>query len=171
MVHDLLKMSIDTKIHKFHVRDPLPTLAKGRAVIMGDAAGPHLPQHAQGGTISLECGAALGILFSDLPRGIKQDPGALASAVQERTAMFSEIMRYRLALTQLMSYCIPFNPQDEFMVRCREKLAALWAEDGISLPPPDYPPFGPDITEVLYRHNVIEKTKRSMEERGLQVPA
>lgn len=51
-VHDLLKMSTDTKIHKFYTRHSLPTLAHGKAVILGDGAGPHMPQHAQGGPIS-----------------------------------------------------------------------------------------------------------------------
>ena len=88
--------------------------------------------------------------------------------MRARTAMFSEVMRDRVALTQLMSYCIPFNPEDDFMVASRKKLEAMWAEEGVDIPPPDYPPFGPDVTEVLYRHNVIERTKRYMQERGFQ---
>lgn len=70
-----------------------------------------------------------------------------------------------------MSYCIPFNPHDYSMVASWRRLEALWAEEGISFPPPDYPPFGPDIAEVLYRYNVIETTKRYMKEGGLQVAA
>lgn len=177
MVHDLLRMSTDTKIHMFYARDPLPTLANGKAVIMGDAAGPHQPQHAQGGTISLECAAALGLLFSDMPclptqpnHDASHCAEVLDDVIRARTAMYSELLGYRVGLCQLMSYCIPLDPENESMARSRRQLEALWAEEHVKCPPADYPPFGPDITEVLYRHNIINRTRKLMSERSLEIP-
>lgn len=164
-------MSIDTKIHKFYTRGPLPTLANGKAVIIGDAAGPHQPQHAQGGTVSLECGAALGLLFSKVSMSSNLANGDIGEIVRSRTPLFNEAMRYRVALTQLMSYCIPFNPGNEYMIQSRKQMKDLWAEEGVEFPPEDYPPFGPDVTEVLYRHNIIDKTKNLMKQRGLEAEA
>ncbi|ETN38389.1 uncharacterized protein HMPREF1541_06424 [Cyphellophora europaea CBS 101466] len=174
LVHELLKRSTDTKIHNFYSRGLLPVLASGKAVIMGDAAGPHQPQHAQGGTVALECGAALGQLFSELPKSVLltrdkvegvADP--LSELVCARTGMFNELMRYRIHLTQLMSYCIPFNPNDPYMVETRKKLEALMAERGVPCPPKDYPPFGEAVRDILYTHNVISETRNFLESRGI----
>lgn len=119
----------------------------------------------------MECGAALGLLFSKVSMPTNPAKGDLAELVCSRTSLFNDAMRYRVALTQLMSYCIPFNPGNEYMIQSRKQMKAMWAEEGVECPPEDYPPFGPDVTEVLYRHDIIDKTKILMKQRGLETEA
>jgi 2-polyprenyl-6-methoxyphenol hydroxylase-like FAD-dependent oxidoreductase len=168
MIQELLRLSKDTKIHKFHSRDPIETMANGRAVIIGDAAGPHQPQHAQGGTVSIECSAALGMLFSNLSDQ-SRDEDETAKVVTERTRLFDSIMRYRVHQTQLMSDCVPFQDSDPFKVEARKKLERLMAERHVPVIPKDSPPFADQVRDILYGYNVVEDTKRVMAANGLSV--
>lgn len=166
LVHELLKLSDDTKVQTFHARDPLPVLTNGRAVIIGDAAATHQPQHAQGGSLALECGATLGMLLSADVKPADDSPGSRDAAIKERLAMYDDLMKFRVHLTQLVSDCVPYNPNDPWKVQARQRLEAL-TKDKQSIPATDYPPFGPDVRDLLYYHNVVDKTNAFMRERNL----
>jgi 2-polyprenyl-6-methoxyphenol hydroxylase-like FAD-dependent oxidoreductase len=168
MMHELFGLSKDTKIHKFYSRDPVQTMANGKAVIIGDAAGPHQPQHAQGGTVSIECSAALGMLFSSLSVQ-SSDKDELTKLIKERTKLFDSIMRYRVHQTQLMSDCVPFQQDDPYKVEAREKLEHLMAERNAPMIPKDSPPFADQVRDILYTYNVVEDTKRAMAANGVLV--
>lgn len=54
------------KFYTLMDHDPLDKMIRGKAVIIGDAAHPMLPNRAQGGALSLEDAAALEVLFHDV---------------------------------------------------------------------------------------------------------
>lgn len=55
------------KVYTVDHRAEVSTITRGHAVIIGDAAHPMMPTHAQGGCMVLEDAAALEVLFSDFP--------------------------------------------------------------------------------------------------------
>ncbi|KAM0752962.1 FAD/NAD-P-binding domain-containing protein [Meredithblackwellia eburnea MCA 4105] len=60
----LLQNSIDRMPWRLWIHQPYPYWVKGKAVILGDAAHPMLPNQSQGACQAIEDAAALGIIFS-----------------------------------------------------------------------------------------------------------
>ena len=164
LVHELLKLSTDTKVHTLHTRQPLPTLINGRGVIIGDASAPTQPQMAQGATTAIESAIALGMLFSNL-----EQSGAKAEiSLQERLKLFNEAMHYRICLVQLMSDCIPYDPNDPLKVERRKQMEVL-TEGRDAIPPIDYPPHGDMVRDLLYGHDVVKRVTKTLSEHGFTV--
>ncbi|KPI45831.1 FAD-dependent urate hydroxylase [Cyphellophora attinorum] len=172
IVHELLKLSSDTKVHTLHIKEPLPTLVKGRAVIIGDAAAPHQPQLAQGASTALMCAAALGMVFDPELRPVHPTSSSAAAidlSVQARLDHFNKVLHHRSTLAQLMSDAIPYNPNDPFKVQQRQRLEelAVGHEREYVLPPTDHPPLGPMVRDVLYGYDVVKGMKAYLGEQGL----
>ncbi|KAK3324880.1 hypothetical protein B0H66DRAFT_615055 [Apodospora peruviana] len=74
-------------------RAPVSTWAKGKMVIIGDAAHPMLPHQGQGGAQSIEDGIAMGIALC----------GATPDQVTERLAVFEKARRHRASAVQVLS--------------------------------------------------------------------
>lgn len=173
-MHDLLGLSTDTEIRKCYSRDLAPTLANGRAVVIGDAAGPIQPQDAQAGTLSRECASALGVLFSGIEAPGQRNASSVAgeadsriAVVLERAAAFDAAMRTKGHLTQLLSDYIPFQENDMFKVEARKKLEKVRKDNDMPTIPEEDPPFGDPVRDVLYTHNVVAATSRVMQGRDL----
>ncbi|WQF88258.1 Putative FAD-binding domain, FAD/NAD(P)-binding domain superfamily [Colletotrichum destructivum] len=75
-------------------RTPLERLARGRVVLIGDAAHPMPPLRAQGASMAIEDAAALGVLLSQV---------GSADEVPARMDMFNKLRWGRVAATQLLS--------------------------------------------------------------------
>lgn len=73
-------------------REPLPTLSKGRMVVIGDAAHPVMPHLGMGAVSAIEDAGALKVLFSNLP-----ESGEIAPLVEQRLALFSKLRVGRVA--------------------------------------------------------------------------
>ncbi|KAF3070005.1 3-hydroxybenzoate 6-hydroxylase 1 [Trichoderma lentiforme] len=86
---------------KLFRRAPLSTLAKGKIVLIGDAAHPMPPLRAQGAAAAIEDAAALGVLFSDLES---------ASEVHDRLEAFNKLRVRRVGGTQVLSSLHEWDP-------------------------------------------------------------
>ncbi|WYZ41250.1 hypothetical protein EsH8_V_000145 [Colletotrichum jinshuiense] len=82
-------------------RKPLERLARGRVVLMGDAAHPMLPVQAQGAAMAVEDAAALGVLLSNV---------ASKDDVSARLELFNELRVKRVAATQTISSMHKWDP-------------------------------------------------------------
>lgn len=85
----------DLKLWRLCQREkPIPTLTKGKVVLIGDAAHPMLPHQGQGGGMAIEDGAALGVLFSNLRS---------KDEIPERLALFENLRLDRVSAMQVFS--------------------------------------------------------------------
>ncbi|TDZ65231.1 3-hydroxybenzoate 6-hydroxylase 1 [Colletotrichum trifolii] len=75
-------------------RRPLESFARGRVVLIGDAAHPMPPLRAQGASMAIEDAAALGVLFSDK---------SSVDEVPERLQLFNQLRVKRAATIQIIS--------------------------------------------------------------------
>ncbi|WZH45921.1 Salicylate 1-monooxygenase [Fusarium acuminatum] len=110
----LFKLTSSLSVHKVFRREPLDTFTRGRAVIIGDAAHPMQPTHAQGAVIAIEEAAALEALFTNV-----QDP----AQVPERFRLYNDILKRRIHVTQLLSDAQP-GVAGEF----RQRADDIWGE-------------------------------------------
>ncbi|KAF5664286.1 salicylate 1-monooxygenase [Fusarium heterosporum] len=110
----LLKLTSSLSVHKVFRREPLDTYTRGKAVIIGDAAHPIQPTHAQGAVLAIEEAAALEALFNDT-----KDP----SQVPERLGLYNSILKRRIHATQLLSDAQPGVASD-----FRQRAEDIWGE-------------------------------------------
>jgi salicylate hydroxylase len=75
-------------------REPLPSYQKNRLCLIGDAAHPMRPRLGQGASQSIEDGATLGVLMSNLNS---------AADVPARLRLYDSLRIRRTAIVQLMS--------------------------------------------------------------------
>ncbi|KAL4925269.1 putative salicylate hydroxylase [Aspergillus undulatus] len=103
-------------------REPIPTLTKGRLVLIGDAAHPMLPHQGQGGAMAIEDGAALGEVFAGLP---KYPP---KHEIINRLRLFEEIRLRRVSAMQILS-----NAGQDQVSTIRER-AQEYMPEGVKVP-------------------------------------
>ncbi|TDZ38247.1 3-hydroxybenzoate 6-hydroxylase 1 [Colletotrichum spinosum] len=82
-------------------RRPLQSFARGRVVLIGDAAHPMPPLRAQGASMAIEDAAALGVLFSDR---------SSVDEVPERLQLFNQLRVKRAATIQIISSQHKWDP-------------------------------------------------------------
>ena len=90
------------KVYTLMDHDPLDKMTRGKAVIVGDAAHPMLPTHAQGGGFALEDAAALEVLFQGMTDPLE---------IPKRLQMFQDLRLDRCAVTQIMSNNVVRTPE------------------------------------------------------------
>jgi salicylate hydroxylase len=84
------------KVHQLFKRPPLASFARGRAVVVGDAAHVMMPTHAAGGAMAIESAATLEVLFT----GVN---GADGKEMEERLRLFDQLRVPRCNLAMLAS--------------------------------------------------------------------
>ena len=94
----LLANSIDRMPWRLWIHQPYSHWAKGKAVILGDAAHPMLPNQSQGACMAIEDAAALSLIFS-------KDYGYCREGAVEEGAKLYEAIRYDRA-TQVQAASI-----------------------------------------------------------------
>lgn len=93
----------DVKLWKLLYREPIPTWYKQRLVLIGDAAHPMLPHQGQGGAQSIEDGAAIGILFNNIPKISKDSQASLDAEISKRLSAFEDVRKVRASVMQIFS--------------------------------------------------------------------
>ncbi|KAF5591750.1 3-hydroxybenzoate 6-hydroxylase [Fusarium pseudocircinatum] len=142
LVAKLFGLSTSVSVHKLFRREPLETYTRGRAVIIGDAAHPIQPTHAQGAVLAIEEAAALEALFKDI-----QNPEKVA----ERLSLYNDILKCRIHVTQLLS-----DAQPGISSVLRKRAEEIWGE-GIF--PPEAMNFTKPIRDFFYIWNVMEEAE------------
>ncbi|KAI1067015.1 hypothetical protein LB506_003906 [Fusarium annulatum] len=140
LVARLFSLSTSVSVHKLFRREPLETYTRARAVIIGDAAHPIQPTHAQGAVLAIEEAAALEALFKDM-----QDSEQIA----ERLGLYNDILKRRIHVTQLLS-----DAQPGISSVLRQRAEDIWGE-GIF--PPDAMNFTRPIRDFFYSYDVMEE--------------
>ncbi|KLP10120.1 Uncharacterized protein LW94_9233 [Fusarium fujikuroi] len=143
LVARLFSLSTSVSVHKLFRREPLETYTRGRAVIIGDAAHPIQPTHAQGAVLAIEEAAALEALFKDM-----QDSEQIA----ERLGLYNDILKRRIHVTQLLS-----DAQPGISSVLRQRAEDIWGE-GIF--PPDAMNFTRPIRDFFYSYDVMEEAEK-----------
>ena len=153
LLHDLIKLSPEITVYSLASREPLPTLSRGRAVIVGDAAAIMQPHTAQGGTIAIEQAGALEVLFANAST---KDPEEVARLAKD----YDTVMRRRTHMVQLFSDA---RPMDETDPR-RQKAGEL---SDRPLPDPMTMPFTESVREFLYHFNVLQEARKFVQSKGV----
>ncbi|KAL3459705.1 hypothetical protein BJX64DRAFT_301150 [Aspergillus heterothallicus] len=143
----IIRKATDIKRWPLLYRGPLPTISKGRLLLLGDAAHPMLPHHGQGGAMSIEDGGALSEVFSNLPDDVPEDE------IHRRIALFQKIRHRRASAIQVMS-----NAAQDQIWRVRDRLRP-YMPDGV-----EPPSTVPDIWEHNFRYDVFEESRRQVDE-------
>jgi len=92
----LTKCADYMKFFSLYTRDPAPTMTCGKAVVIGDAAHPMMPTHAQGGCMALEDAAAFELLFGPL----HFRPG---DSVEDRLHLYDQLRLPRGSVAAIVS--------------------------------------------------------------------
>ena len=85
------------KVWPLYDMDTLPTFAKGRLAIIGDAAHPFTPHLAQGAVMAMEDAIAVSVMLS---------PGVTAAEVPERLQLFNKARHERGTFIQKLSLVV-----------------------------------------------------------------
>jgi salicylate hydroxylase len=140
-------MSPDIKCYTISAHDPLPTLFREKAVLIGDAAHPMAPTHAQGAVLAMEESAALGVLLH----------GANTSTLKTRLEAYNDLMRPHCAAVQMLSNN-PAGMNDEILKKLREVYDGRVPEQGM--------PFSKPYRDFFYSWNVSDEAKAKLETLG-----
>ncbi|KAF5534568.1 6-hydroxynicotinate 3-monooxygenase, partial [Fusarium phyllophilum] len=126
----------------FLITEPLEMYTRGRAVIIGDAAHPIQPTHAQGAVLAIEEAAALESLFKDIHH---------PESVADRLGLYNDFLKRRIHVTQLLS-----DAQPGLSSILRQRAEDVWG-DGIF--PPEAMNFTKPIQDFFYAWDVIEEAE------------
>ncbi|CAG1968732.1 unnamed protein product [Fusarium graminearum] len=146
LVAKLFGLSTSVSVHKLFRREPLETYTRGRAVIIGDAAHPIQPTHAQGAVLAIEEAAALEVLFKDV-----QNP----KRIPERLELYNGILKRRTHVTQLLSDAQPGISSD-----LRKRADDIWEE---SIFPPDAMNFTKPIRDFFYSWDIMKEAENALD--------
>lgn len=142
-------MAPEVKLFTLNGRDPYDTLWRGRAVIIGDAAHPMAPTHAQAGVLALEEAAALEMLFegvSDL------------KTIHTHLEAYSYHMRPLCARAQILS-SYPVHQNKEAMQKLRNVYQGPIPEADLS--------FDRSYKDLFYSHNILNEMRELREKLDL----
>ncbi|KAL4922099.1 hypothetical protein BDW62DRAFT_217923 [Aspergillus aurantiobrunneus] len=127
-------------------RDPIPTISKGRLVLIGDAAHPMLPHQGQGGAQAIEDAAALGETFTGLESGSPKDE------IRNRLGIFENVRLRRVSAMQILS-----NAGQDQAFRIRE-LAQQYMPDGVQVPANQR-----EFWDHNFKYDVLQDSRRQLQ--------
>ncbi|KAL2840531.1 FAD/NAD(P)-binding domain-containing protein [Aspergillus pseudoustus] len=143
----IMRKATDIKRWPLLYRDPIPTMTKGRLILIGDAAHPMLPHQGQGGSMSIEDGGALGEVFSGLPSEPPEDE------IRRRIALFEKIRHRRASVIQIMS-----NAAQDQIWRVHDRIRP-YMPDGV-----EPPSTIPEIWDHNFRYDVLQDSRQQLKE-------
>lgn len=128
-------------------RDVMPQLTRGKVALIGDAAHPMQPTHAQGGAMALEDTAALEVLFSDWTAD---------DDVEKRLRLFNQLRLPRVVATQILSNAMFYGGTLQSRL---EELKANWK--GPALPVGERAWTEP-VQEFFYGYDAFAAAKTAL---------
>ena len=137
------------KVYTLMDHDPVDKMTRGRAVLIGDAAHPMLPTHAQGGCFSLEDAAALEVLFEGVAEPYK---------IARRLQLFQDVRLARCAVAHIMSNNFARTPE-----KTEEDVRKYYASP---IPPADSMPFGQAYRDFFWPYDVFEESAKALQGVG-----
>ncbi|KAL2807928.1 FAD/NAD(P)-binding domain-containing protein [Aspergillus granulosus] len=143
----IISKATDIKRWPLLYRDPIPTISKGRLLLIGDAAHPMLPHQGQGCAMSIEDGGALNEVFLNLPNEVSEDE------IRRRITLFEKIRHRRASALQVMS-----NAAQDQIWRVRERVR-LYMPDGV-----EPPSTVPELWAHNFGYDVLGDSQRQVKE-------
>jgi salicylate hydroxylase len=98
------------KVYTVSHRPSISRMVRGKAIVIGDAAHPMMPTHAQGGSMALEDAASLEILLANI---------ADDADVQSRLQLFQQLRLPRIATTQILSNAMFYSKVEDVVESVR----------------------------------------------------
>ncbi|KAL7928076.1 hypothetical protein V8C35DRAFT_333753 [Trichoderma chlorosporum] len=89
----MFEFAENVKRWPLYIHDPYPTWAKGRIVLVGDAAHPMLPYGGQGAMMAIEDGGVLGSLFTNV----------LPNQIDACLSKYEQLRKNRVSRVQFLS--------------------------------------------------------------------
>ncbi|KAI5926450.1 hypothetical protein F4810DRAFT_725108 [Camillea tinctor] len=157
--HPTLRAVVDlasedgVKAHRLFKRAPLESFARGRALVLGDAAHVMMPTHAAGGGIAMESAAALEVLFRGVGAGD-------AVAVGERLRLFDGLRVPRCNLTMLLSNA---GPEGVRVPGVEEEIRRYYSGP---LPSREGLPWDDEFREFMFCYDVFAAAEKALEGLG-----
>ena len=132
-------------------RQPLETFVNGSTALVGDAAHVMLPTHAAGGSIAIESGGILQVLFSGIT------PGDHAT-IEQRLKIFDKLRVPRCNLAMILSNGGPWalhDPEVEKQIRRFYDGPLPSKEDSMTWERP--------MRELLFHYNAFEVAEKALQ--------
>ena len=137
------------KVYTLMDHEPLDKMARDKAVLIGDAAHPMLPTHAQGGGFSIEDAASLEVLF----RGVTDPHG-----IPDRLRLFQDVRLSRCAVVQIMSNNIVRTPE-----KVEEDARKYYSGP---LPAADTKLYAEEYRDFFWAYDVFEESANALKGLG-----
>ena len=155
-VQRLFLKAPEVKVYTQMKRQPLDRMAKGRALLIGDACHPMLLTHAQGVSSSIEDAAALEAFLADLP----SSPSGLFQALTSRLQLLEDFRLPRVSATQILTEPIPPGPKLLEMSQKQEALIRQYYSG--PLPATGSMPHSPSICQFFFGYDVRKEAQQFM---------
>ena len=123
-------------------------MARGKVVLIGDAAHPMMPPHAQGGCMPLEDAAGLEVLMADMTTS--------HDSVERRLQLFQDVRLPRCGATQIVSNAML---RSNWVVQ--QDLVRKYYQG--PLPPPDTRGFSKPFQDFFYAYDVFRECGLAMQ--------
>lgn len=135
------------------MREPIPRFNNARAIILGDAAHPFQPTHAQGGCMAIEDAASLEVLLSHF--------NPEKDSVEKRLMIYNQLRLPRANTTHLYSNIMFYHPTGvEGMERFTEKIRQYYSGELMSM---NVASWGPEHQAFWYPYDVFEQARKALE--------
>ncbi|KAL2173931.1 uncharacterized protein P884DRAFT_317130 [Thermothelomyces heterothallicus CBS 202.75] len=154
----MISMPTEDGIHVHHAktRPPLDSFARGRTVVVGDAAHVMMPSYAAGAGIAIESAASLEVLF-------RKVDGKDGPTVRYRLRLFDKLRIPRCNLTMLVSNSPQDQPRKSGVV---DEIRKFYQGP---LPPSDALPYSKAWRDVLFGHDEFRAAETLLTDEGLEV--
>ncbi|KIW63663.1 hypothetical protein PV04_08648 [Phialophora macrospora] len=142
-VQAVCEHATDIKVYTQMWRDPVERFAKGRAVLIGDAAHLMLPTHGQGASMALEDAMALQVLFADVDS---------TADVPSKLQLFDRLRLPRVSAVQVMSNKM-MGPPDKMMAEIKRYYQG-------DIPGPTAKTFSKEYNDFFFLYDVGDEAAK-----------
>ncbi|KAL9085889.1 MAG: hypothetical protein Q9165_007372 [Trypethelium subeluteriae] len=165
---ELVACADEMKVYTLGWREPLERMVRGRCVLVGDAAHPMMPTHAQGAAMAVEDAAALGEVFARGEEGEEvvlngvgmngeeKGEGKNEESVEEMLELYNSFRLPRAVVTQMMS-------NGMFYWDSRPKISdTIRRHYSGKRPDAETAWFSEEIQDFFYRYNVFAEAQKML---------
>ncbi|CAK1354624.1 unnamed protein product [Cercospora beticola] len=144
----------DFKCFPISLREPISRYNNGRAILIGDAAHPFQPTHAQGGCLGIEDAQSLATLF--------RDTSSASTDIPLRCQSYNDLRLPRGNVTHLYSNVMFYHMKDGVLDGEKYERRIREYYDG-PLMPMNVRAWGREHQEFWYRYDVDQEAEKAME--------